>query len=346
MPAHWICASLLLALLCGPLFAADFRMEPSGDDRNDGSVNKPVATLQRAVDLALSDPRAGSEPMRVLIQSGTYRGQKILIDGRKLVGELTIIGLGKEPKDFPIFRGDGSQAIWLRLKSDTGKATGLTIQAIAVHDYFSAVSLEGNRDNTVAFNSGTTIRRNVFRNIGSVATRDDGASYAALLLYNSKDNLIENNYFGTIRNKHDKDCGSIHAIYVAHFSSGNRIVNNTFEDACGSAIKLRDRSNGNQIEANRFKAIQNAPAVEEWFCDAGARKDCTKKLGECPSTGNVVRDNDLSGSPGTEYVSILGERVPREWCVDDDYRRERIRSAPSPEVDPPALPSAGASAQR
>lgn len=325
MPTFSICAALLLAALCGPLMAADIHMEPSGDDQNDGRGNKPVATLQRAVDLALSDPKAGSEPMRVLIKPGTYRGQKVFIDGHKLVGELTLIGLGTEPKDFPVFRGDGSQAIWLRLKSDTGKATGLTIQAIAVHDYFTAISLEGNRDDIRAFNSGTVIRRNIFRNIGSIATRDDGASTAAILFYNSKDNLVENNFFGAIRNKRNKDCGSLHSIYLAHFSSGNRIVDNTFEDACGSVIKLRDRSNANLIENNRFKAIQNAPAVEEWFCDAGARKDCTKKLGECPSTDNVVRNNDLAGSPGTEYISIVGDRMPRPWCSETDFGRERIR---------------------
>lgn len=321
-----ICSGLLLAALSGSLLAADIRMEPNGDDANDGRANKPVATLQRAVDLALSDPRAVSEPMRVVIQSGTYRGQKVQIDGRKLVGELTILGLGANPKDFPDFRGDGDQATWLTLKSDTGKPTGLTIQAVAVHDYFTAISLEGNRDNPRAFNSGTTIRRNVFRDIGSVGTRDDGVSTAAVRFVNSKDNLVENNFFGTIRNKRDKDCGGLHSIYVAHFSSGNKIIDNTFQDACGSVIKLRDRSNDNLIEGNRFKAIQKAPAVEEWFCDAGARKDCTKKLGECPSTGNVVRNNDLSGSPGTEYVSIVGERVQRKWCGPEDFSRERVQS--------------------
>jgi hypothetical protein len=326
MPIRSICSGVLLAILSGPLIAADIRMAPNGDDRNDGQADKPVASLQRAVDLALADPKARSEPMRVLIQPGTYRGQKVLINGRELVGELTIVGLGTEPKDFPIFRGAGDKSTWLTLKSDTGKATRLTIQAIAVYDYFSAISLEGNRDNSRAFNSGTTIRRNIFRNIGSIATRDDGVSFAAILFYNSKDNLVENNFFGTIRNKRDKDCGSLHSIYVAHFSSGNRIVNNTFEDACGSVIKLRDRSNDNLIEGNRFKAIQTAPAVEEWFCDAGARKDCTKALGECPSTGNVVRNNDLSGSPGTEYVSIVGDRILRKWCSPEEFIRDRVQS--------------------
>jgi hypothetical protein len=322
-----IYGGLILAALCGPLFAADIRMGPTGDDQNDGSAGKPVATLQRAVDLALSNPKARSEPMRVLVQQGTYRGQKVQIDGSKLVGELAIVGLGTEPADFPVFRGDGSKATWFTLKSDTGKPTGLTIQAIAVHDYFAAISLEGNREDRMAFNSGTTIRRNIFRNIGSATTHcDDCVSFAAILFYNSQNNLVENNFFGTIRNKRDKDCGSLHSIYLAHFSSDNRIVDNTFQDVCGSAIKLRDRSNNNRIEGNRFKEVQNAPAIEEWFCDADARKDCTKKSGECPSTGNVASGNDLSGSPGTQYISIVGDRTPRAWCSAEDFARERMLS--------------------
>lgn len=320
-----IVSCLFLALVSVSLFAADIRMEPNGDDNNDGRANRPVATLQRAVDLALADPRAKTEPMRVVIQSGTYRGQRVQINGSKLVGQLTLLGLGSTPKDFPVFRGDGDQSTWLTLKSDTGKPTGLTIQAIGVQNYFTAISLEGNRDNPQAFNSGTTIRRNSFRNIGSIGTNTDGVSTAAVRFVNSRDNLVENNFFGNIRNKRDKDCGSLHSIYAAHFSSGNKIVDNTFENACGSVIKLRDRSNDNLIEGNRFRSIQQAPAIEEWFCDAGARKDCTKKLGECPSTGNVVRDNDLSGSPGTDYVAILGDRTQREWCSPAAFSRERVQ---------------------
>lgn len=321
-----IAGILTLCLVASNGLAADIHMAPNGDDGNDGGADKPVATLQRAVDLALAHPKATTEPMRVLVQSGTYRGQKTLINGGSLVGQLTIIGKGVEPKDFPIFKGDSGQTTWLTLKSDTGRRTGLTIQAIEVTDYFTAISLEGNRDDPKANNSGTTIRRNFFRNIGSIAARDDGVSTAAIRFVNSQDNLVENNFFRTIRNRRDRDCGSLHSIYVAHFSSGNRIIGNTFEDACGSVVKLRDRSNNNRIEGNRFRAIQKAAAVEEWFCDAGARKDCTKLLGECPSTGNVVRDNDLSGTPGTEYISVAGDRVQRRWCSAEDFSRERIQS--------------------
>ncbi|WP_291991156.1 hypothetical protein [Candidatus Accumulibacter sp. ACC007] len=318
---------LALAMLAGRVLAADILMAPNGDDGNDGrSNNTPVATLQRAVDLAVSDPKAASEPMRVLVQSGIYRGQMTLIDGRKLIGQLTIIGTATDSKDFPTFEGVGDQTTWLTLKSDTGRPTGLTIQALGIRDYYTAISLEGNRDNPAASNTGTTIRRNIFRNIGSISSRDGGMSTAAIRFVNSTNNVVESNLFRTIRNKSDKDCGSLHAVYVAHFSSGNRIIDNTFDDACGSVVKLRDRSNNNQIEGNRFRAIQQAPAIEEWFCDAGAENDCTKKLGECPSTGNVARNNDLSGTRGTKYVSVVGGRVPREWCAPADFSRDRVLS--------------------
>lgn len=217
-----ILGTLAMLLFAGHALAADIHMAPNGNDANSGSADKPVATMQRAVDLALSHPKAAAEPMRVLIQSGTYRGQKTLINGRQLVGTLTIIGQGTQPKDFPTFKGDGDQTTWFTLKSDTGKRTGLTIEAIEVTDYFTAISLEGNRDVPGAGNAGTTIRRNIFRNIGSIAARDDGLSTAAVRFVNSRDNVVENNTFKTIRNKRDKDCGALHSLYVAHFSSGNR----------------------------------------------------------------------------------------------------------------------------
>ncbi len=317
-------ASLLVA---SASWAANIYIATNGNDAEDGrSDGHPVATLGRALDLAMAHKQYGSEPMRVLIKSGTYRGQKVVIDGSRLKGELSIIGEASDPKDFPIFVGDGSQSTWLSLKGRDGKRTGLTIQSIQIRDYFTAISLEGNRDAPSAFNAGTTIRRNVFRNIGSIAAYEGGKSTAAIRFVNSKNNLVESNFFHGIRNKRDKDCGALHSLYLAHFSSGNRIVDNTFEDACGSVVKLRDRSNDNVIESNRFRRIYKAPAIEEWFCDGGERKDCTKKLGECPSTGNAERGNDLSGSPSTEKISVLGESIPRAWCTSDDFDRPRVLS--------------------
>lgn len=199
----------------------------------------------------------------------------------------------------------------------------MTIQGLQIRNYFTAISLEGNRDDPELSNSGTVIRRNIFKNIGSISVDDfEKNSTSAISLVNSKNNLIENNYFRSIRNK--RSCGGLHSIYAAHFSSGNRILNNTFDDVCGSAIKLRDRSGDNVIQSNRFSRLENVPAIEEWFCDMTARKDCTKKLGECPSTGNLQQGNFISSSGSSPLVLILGNRVPRPWCTQDDFGRDRV----------------------
>jgi hypothetical protein len=307
--------------------AADIHMSPTGDDARDGATAATaVATLQRAFQLALTHPRKKSEPMRVLVGTGTYKAQSIVLDGAQLGYELTLVGAGKEAKEFPVFLGDGEQRTWMTVKSDRGHRTGLTIQALEIRNYATAISLEGNRDSADRSNGGTTIRRNVFSNIGSVALRDDDFSTAAIRLVNSTDNVVENNYFNSIRNKNIKQCGALHALYLAHFSSRNRITNNTFNDTCGSVVKFRDRSNDNIVEGNRFIKIENAPAIEEWYCDKESRKDCTKKLGECPSTGNVQRHNAQTDSPGSKLISVSTQTSPRNWCAKEDFARERVSS--------------------
>ncbi len=46
MAMRSICSGPLLAALAGPLIAADIRMEPNGDDRNDGRANEPVDVIE------------------------------------------------------------------------------------------------------------------------------------------------------------------------------------------------------------------------------------------------------------------------------------------------------------
>ncbi|MGM9488994.1 right-handed parallel beta-helix repeat-containing protein [Ideonella sp. YS5] len=322
----WL-ACMGAVLACGSAVAADIHMATNGDDARDGRTPaSAVASLGRAFDLALSDPRGKSEAMRIVVGTGTYKGQAVVLDGARLGREVTVIGAASEPKDFPTFVGDDDHRTWLLLKSDKGQRTGLTIQALEIRGYATAISLEGNRDAVDKFNSGTTIRRNVFSHIGSVDLKSSELSTAAIRFVNSQDNVVEDNFFATIRNKEAKQCGGLHAIYLAHFSSRNRIKGNTFQDACGSVIKLRDRSNDNVIENNRFKKVEDAPVIEEWFCDKDARKDCTKKLGECPSTGNRQQGNTQSDSRNSKLIDISAAATPRGWCAKDDFAKPRVVS--------------------
>ena len=316
-------AGALLALATSlPALALDVYMAPDGSDQKDGSsTGNAVATLDRAWALAKAKR---NEPVTVYVGPGTYKGQSLVIDARAGVPpKFEIVGRRSEDKDWPVFVGGGAPLTWLTWKQANGKPTGLRVEGIEIREYLTAISLEGNRDEPGAFNAGTIIRDNVFRRIGSIATDDDKLSTAVIRLVNSHDNLIEKNRFVTIRNK--SGCDALHAVYVAHFSSGNRILGNTVEDTCGAVVKLRDRANDNVIEGNRFSKVEKAPAVQEWFCDKGARKGCTKALGECPSTGNVQRGNQLNNSVAAQMVSIEGEKQPRSWCDKSDYGGDRVR---------------------
>ena len=305
-------------------FAADVYLSQNGNNNNDGlsSIN-PVATLTRAIEISQNHLNKDDREVRIIVESGIYTSQNAKINIDKKLGKISILGASSEPSGFPIFDGSGSTSTWLAIKGSKGIETGITIQGLHIRNYFTAISLDGNRDDYKLNNSGTVIRNNYFSNIGSISSIDlEKESTAAIRLVNSKNNLIEGNYFKSIRNK--KSCSLLHSIYIAHYSSGNKIINNTFNDICGSAIKFRDRSGDNLIQGNKFLNLNNVPAIEEWFCDMSARKDCTKKIGECPSSGNLQQGNTIFNSGLSPLISIKGNRELRPWCTQDDFARDRV----------------------
>ncbi|MBA3588104.1 right-handed parallel beta-helix repeat-containing protein [Methylibium sp.] len=311
------------ACVAAPL-ATTLHLAPHGSDDADGTSRvHAVASMARAWELA-GKQEPGDSTVTVLVHPGTYRGQSLLIEGSRPVPAVTWRGLRRDGKR-PVFVGDHRHPTWLRVKASDGKPTGLTVEGLEIRDYLTAISLEGNRDDPAAFNEGTVIRNNVFQRIGTIAINDaTKTSTAAVRFVNSRDNTVAGNRFLTIRNV--KHCGGLHALYLAHFSSSNRIVDNHFEDLCGSVVRFRDRANDNVVRDNRFSRVDRSPAVEEWFCDMGGRKGCTKALGECPSTGNIETNNTLADSVGAELVSIKGASQPRAWCDAEDFRRQRVIS--------------------
>ncbi len=316
-------AAFALCVLVGAAHAGTIHLAPDGDDTADGTSRaRAVATLARAWRLAVAEP-AGSA-VTVLVQPGTYTGQWLRIDGTPPTA-VTLRGV-RAGERRPVFEGGpNARETWLRLWAAQGLPSGLTVEGLEIRDYHTAISLDGNRDDPAAGNHGAVIRDNVFARIGTIASGDPKAlSTAAIRFVNSSENTVERNRFEVIRNV--SGCGALHALYVAHHSSRNRIVDNTIDDFCGSAVKLRDGSNDNLIAGNVFRHAENAPAIEEWFCDMQGRKGCTKKLGECPSTGNVDLRNAVEGTAGSTRVSVIGPTAPRPWCAAEDFRRSRVSS--------------------
>lgn len=317
----------LIMLIAALLFAqaaqaGEIHLAINGSDRNDGlSEQRPVATLATAVKLAAAQSAKTGEDMAIVVGPGIYRGQTLELDDKTMRGKLTIAGASPVPAEYPAFYGRGN-GTWLRYDGSTGRDTGLTIRNLRIVDYGTAITLNGNREDPAGFNRGTVIANNVFARIGS--TSGKGKSTAALRFVNSRDNIIENNYFRSIRNYPVSSCPGLHAMYVAHFSSGNRIERNKFEDFCGSAVKLRDASGDTVLVNNSFATADRAAAIEEWFCDLGKTEECTKKTGECPSIGNIASGNTFAGIEERRQISVRGSRQPRAWCPATAYTQARF----------------------
>jgi hypothetical protein len=306
--------ALLLAialLLPAAARGATLYIGPAGNDAADGrGAHTALATLSTAI--ARAQQAAPGEDTRVIVLPGLYRGQHAEIDGRSLHGGLTIAGATDDPAAYPAFIGDDS-ATWLRFRGAEGRNTGLAIRALRIARYATAISLNGNRNDPAAFNRGTVLENLVLAQIGS----DAGAgqpSTAAIRLVNARDTVVRGVYFHTIRNAPRETCGGLHAIYLASHSTGARIEGNTFQDFCGSAIKLRDDSGQATIRGNRFRDADRAPAIEEWFCDMASNGECTKAGGECPSTGIVATGNDFGSIPANRRILVRGSRTALPWC--------------------------------
>src|SRR6185437_13995589 len=105
---------------------------------------------------------------------------------------------------------------------------------------------------------------------------------------------------------------------MTHFSSSNTGDKKLFENTNGEAIKVRDRSNSNNIFGNTFKATGGVSAYLDDFCDQQCVNGSqTKKYGERASYGNRFADNTVVTGPvwdlippGQAYAGGPGCSIP------------------------------------
>jgi hypothetical protein len=276
--------------------AFELFLAPDGLDSNDGrSLSTPILTLARAQQiLAATSPAAD---VRIRVLPGRYHAQRVswtyTRPGRRIIFEAFDPLLPR-----PVFDGceaDGScpGGTWLRLPFSGGRQTNLEFRHLRFENYQTAISFDGNRNSETGFNGGNVISGCYFYRIGNVFNPSLAPSTAAVRLVNSKDNIIENNDFVDVINT--TSGGLIHAIYVAHLSDRNFIVQNRFINHSGDSVRVRDYSNDNLIFDNVFIRA-GADGYSEWYCDQDVRDDCTKPSPECPSWHNEFRYNLLVSS--------------------------------------------------
>jgi hypothetical protein len=211
--------------------------------------------------------------------------------------------------------------------SDGGK-TGLRFYYLQVEDYTQAISFNGQanhewHNNIWYVDPSKGVNDN---EVSGMTFYDIGDQYApgftgtgALLFTDSSDDVIVNNTFDNINNTGDQD--ELHALYVTHFSDYNTVDKNLVEYTNGEAVKVRDRSNYNNVFDNKFVdvATGGVSVYLDDFCNAACVRTANiKTYRQCASYGNRFTDNSIIGGtpiydlipPGEHYAGDPGCSIP------------------------------------
>jgi hypothetical protein len=291
----------------------------NGKDSARGTVPaEPVGSLRQALDIYQKGCRG---KYRILIDAGEYSGEELVL--RRPACPLRIEAASKGARPRFVGKGDGT---WLRIAAPGAKMIDLEITGLEIARYQTAISLNGNRDDSEQWVGGVSIVDNRFVRIGAFEEVNT-PSTAAIRLVNARSNRIEGNRFEGIRNL--KACGGLHSLYLAHMSSDNRIEGNHFVDGCGDTIKVRDSSDRNIVRRNTFERQEGNALMLDSFCDKQVRGDCSKAAGECPSWDNVFDENTVVGprSPTNKKITAF-RRIESDLsavCPSPPKRKVRIQ---------------------
>ena len=273
-------------------------LAPNGDDALDGrNETTAIRSLERAHDLIAATPIDADVEVRIGL--GTYYDQRVTWTVTHPDHRISFVRWPADATTRPVFDGCVSEngacpgGTWFRLRHSDGEETNLVFHYIHVKRYGTAISLDGARNAEATSNGSNRIFGCFFEDIGNEFNPSLSPSTAAVRLVNSDDNEIINNHFVDVVNT--TSGGLIHAIYAAHMSDRNQILRNRFKRSSGDPVRVRDYSNDNVINENRFIQVGTAAGYTDWYCDHDVRDDCTKVGPECPSWGNQFRDNVLDG---------------------------------------------------
>lgn len=279
---------------CGPAPAPN-SATPTFLVSHGGSGPGHFGSLGCALQAAISYSQPSVQKVTVLVAPGTYSGEEIALALRPNIPVIVVAPQGNRR---PVFQGNGT-GTWLSAKGAVGARTPISITGMEIRNYETAITLNARRSPDAPWIGGFTVTNSHFDTIGQFSP-DQKFSTAAIRFVNSSYNDFENNVFTNVRDL--SACGHLHAFYMAHYSSHNAVRNNFFDNECGTPIKVRDRSDDNQIIGNKFSHQQATSLFIDAFCNPRKGKRCTANHAECPSQNNVFS--------GNTYLVDADERAP------------------------------------
>lgn len=319
-------------------------LSPTGLDAHSGlSPAEPVQTLARVHEVLQA--AAPATDVEVRVAQGVYVAPPItwtfLVPGHTVSFLPIDYEYGDGAGDIagrPVFRGDGTSGFWLTARLPEGHPGG----EVGLRFYYFQVDLydlgglaidggittvDGVRRPATAGHNGNTIVGMHFTRLGSRWADTSQHGFGAVDLVNSSRNLVLDNHFARLENSGTGQ-NLIHGVYLAHHSTANLVRDNRFEMVSGDPIRARNDSNDNEVFHNVFQRSGQAAMYSDWFCDAECARE-ESRARECPSHGNVVRENDIgsgySGDTVSEWHLAQGglHYAGGDGCTNDGQPRVR-----------------------
>jgi len=238
---------------------------------------------------------------------GLYSQVSLFIDDRSrdpgCAAKLTIDRAGNSGS--VVFDG-GQRPKFIDLVTHRAAFPG-AIRNIELRDYMNGIVItrtNANKGESISWaadaagpirSKGLTISGVTFRRMGNWARAVQGnaTGWGAIIFNFASNNRVERNRFEGLGNAVDSSL--MHAIYLVG-SSQNTIANNYFGAMDGAAVKLRNLSNSNRIEANKFR-YGGEPLIQLWFCNQAVRGTEKCPIAECPSEATLFAGNRIIVSP-------------------------------------------------
>jgi len=290
--------------------------------------------------------------------------------------------------DRPVFDGSGTQptgdcwagGAWFYAVNPRK----LHFFGLRIQNYQMAIYLRGDSGQPPVYGENV-IEQMLFERIGTLWVPQFGTSAAAVDIVHSSGNVIRSNEFVRIENLSEpNDCGSqgnvqqdvlIHALYIAHESTDNHVIDNKVAKVSGAPIKFRDVADRGIIRGNAiawsgpyrdnsggpYAAILDRPESDEGVsCDLLIEENSIGpgyyETASSPPVSTFVGDDghaildhgDFCGLRGTDGAQVSGNTALtgddlRFWyesletvdCADSTYQ------CPPPPVEPDPEPCGG-----
>jgi hypothetical protein len=344
-------AGLATASAGSPAFAAsplNVYLAPAsrgGSDAHSGlSKSSPVLTLDR-VQAVLRQAKPTTDVVVDILQGDYTVGEtdwSFYLPGHTIsfMADGYVLGGGRPAAGDPIFTNTTVNGVhpgdwWFRAllpgaTSDTfynGGTAGLRFYYLRVRDYTGAISFDGQTGRTSVDKEnppmyikpslgidGNTVEGMSFEQIGDTFTPGSWWGFAAILFTDSSNNVIDNNTFDQVENTPAAGANHIHDLYITHFSSNNSVTRNKFTTVSSYAVKVRDRSNFNDVDGNTFNdtggtGVGGASAYRDEFCDLACVNANPGTPRQCASYGNTFSSNAI----GTVFGGTTKAGV---WTLD------------------------------